>query len=289
VTDRGFQLGDGLFETLRARRGVPIEWNEHIARLTDGAAVLAIRPPDAAVLRAGLAELLDAELLSGSGDEGSAVGDAAVRITISRGSFEGRGTLPAGWDVAPPTAVIQAWVHAPPPAALLARGARAIVAAVRHDPSSPLAGIKVTSRADHVHARLEAERAGADDAVFLTTDGRVGEATSANLFVIRGNELVTPPRSAAILEGATRSWLLRAPEVGALGLTPSEGDLSIDDLVGADEAFLSSSIAGVVPLVEVDGRPVGRGRPGRLTSAIRTAREDWVDRASLAGVPVVRP
>jgi branched-chain amino acid aminotransferase len=288
VDDRGFQLGDGLFETLRARRGVPIEWDEHLARLADGAWVLAIRPPDADTLRAGLAELLDAEQLSGPGDDRGAVGDAAVRITISRGSLEGRGTLPAGWETARPTAVIQAWVHVPPPDALLARGVRAIVASVRHDPSSPLAGIKATSRADHVHAKLEAERAGVDDALFLTTDGRVSETTSANVFVVRGGLAWTPPRTAAVLEGATRSWLLSAAAVRGLELEPSERDLTLDDVVGSDEAFLSSSVAGIVPLVEVDGHPIGDGQPGPRTVALRAAREDWVDRASLAGLAALR-
>ncbi len=283
LTDRGFQLGDGLFETLRARRGVLVEWTEHLERLHEGSAAMAIRLPDAAVLEAAVHELLDAEGLSGPGDDRLAPGDAAVRITVSRGSLDRRGTLPPGWDAADPTIAIQAWAYAPPPASALEAGIRAITSAVRRDPGSPLAGIKTTSRSDYVYAKLEAERARVDDALFLTIDGRVSEATSANVFAIVGDALMTPTTGAAILAGTTRTWLLGAPEVRALGLEPVERDLTPDALVAADEAFLSSSVAGVVPLVELDGRPIGSGRPGPQALAIRAAREAWVDAVSLAG------
>lgn len=282
VTDRGFQLGDGIFETLRARRGVIVEWDEHRARLREGAAVMAIPLPPDEILERGVRELLDAEHLSGPGDDRFAPGDASVRITISRGPLERRGTLPPGWDHASPTVVIQAWCHVPPASGLLERGVRAVAASVRRDPASPLAGIKATSRADYVYAKLEAERAGADDALFLTIDGRISEATSANVFAIVGEELLTPPTGAAILAGTTRTWLLADRAVRAHGLRPGERDLGPDDLVAADEAFLSSSVAGIVPLVALDGRPVGSGRPGPRSAALREARERWIDEVSLA-------
>jgi len=282
VTDRGFQLGDGLFETLRARRGVLIEWDEHIARLIEGAEALVIPLPSGTILEAGVRELLDAEHLSGPGDDRFAPGDATIRITISRGSLERRGTLPPGWDHTAPTVAIQAWPYAPPASGLLERGVRAIASSVHRDPASPLAGIKATSRADYVYAKLEAERAGVDDALFLTLDGRVSEATSSNVFAIVGDALITPTTSAAILAGTTRTWLLADPAVRAIGLRPAQRDLRPDDLVAADEAFLSSSVAGIVPLVAFDGRAIGAGRPGAQTIALRTARERWIDETSLA-------
>jgi branched-chain amino acid aminotransferase len=282
VTDRGFQLGDGLFETLRARRGVLIEWEEHLTRLEEGAEALVIPLPSGAILEAGVRELLDAEHLSGPGDGRFAPGDAAVRITISRGALERRGTLPPGWDHTAPTVAIQAWPYAPPASGLLERGVRAIASSVRRDPASPLTGIKATSRADYVYAKLEAERGGVDDALFLTLDGRVSEATSANVFAITGDALVTPTASAAILAGTTRTWLLGDSAVRELGVLPEERDLRPDDLVAADEAFLSSSVAGIVPLVALDGRPIGAGRPGPRTLELRLARERWIDETSQA-------
>jgi branched-chain amino acid aminotransferase len=283
VTDRGFQLGDGLFETLRARRGVPIEWDEHHARLREGADVLAIRLPTEETLRSGLRVLLDAEHLSGPGDERLAPGDASVRITASRGALPVRGTLPGGWNEAAPTVVIQAWTFAPPAAALLERGLRAITSTVRTEPASPLAGVKTTSRAASVLARLEADRAGADDALFLTPDGALAEATSATLFAVVGDRLVTPPLSAGILAGTTRTWLLAGGAVAPLGLAAEEGVMRPGTLLAADEAFLAASVSGIVPLVSLDGRAIGDGRPGPRTAALREARERWIDERSLEG------
>jgi len=251
--------------------------------MQEGAATLAIPLPSGPALERGVRDLLDAEHLSGPGDDRFAPGDAAVRITISRGSLDRRGTLPPGWDHAAPTVAIQAWCHVSPAAGLLERGVRAIASGVRRDPGSPLVGIKATSRADYVYAKLEAERAGVDDALFLTLDGRISEATSANVFAIAGDELLTPTTAAAVLVGTTRTWLLADPAVRLLGLRPSERDLRPDDLVAADEAFLTSSVAGIVPLVALDGRPIGPGRPGARTAALREARERWIDEVSLAG------
>lgn len=282
VTDRGFQLGDGVFETLRARRGVPIEWREHCVRLHDSAAAIDIRLPYTDdELAAGVRALIDAEGLAGDGSApGSEPGDAALRITVSRGSIERRGLLPTGHEGVIPTVVIQAWPYAPPDAALLERGVGAISSTVRRDPGSPLAGIKATSRADYVFAKLEAERAGVDDALFLTLQGRVSEGTTANVFCISEGHLLTPPIDAAILPGTTRTWLLSDPVVRALGLQPEERDLWPEDLQTADEAFLSSSVAGIVPLTTYEGRPIGTGRPGPRTLALRAAREAWIDAAS---------
>lgn len=282
VTDRSFQLGDGVFETLRARRGVVIEMEGHLQRLHESASATALHlPVDDEHLIRGLRELLEAEELAGDGRAGDP-GDAALRITVSRGPLERRGLLPPGWESVTATIVIQAWPYVPPRAQLLGRGVRAISSAVRHDPGSPLAGIKSTSRADYVYARLEAERAGADDALFLTIDGTISEGTTANVWTLVGDRLLTPPRVAAILPGTTRTWLLH--HAADLGLRAEEAPLTPDDLVGADEAFLSSSVAGIVPLVALDGRAIGRGVPGPWTRGVREARERWIDAVSRIGV-----
>ncbi len=282
IGDRGFLLGDGIFETLRARRGVAIEWAAHSERLHQSADVLSIVLPAAdEALEAGIHDLLGALGLDGVGPDN--VGDAAVRITVSRGSTSKRGLLPSGWRELHSTIVITAWPYEPPPSALLGRGVHAMISAHRRDPSSPLAGVKTTSRADHVHARIEAARAAVDDAIFLTLDGRLSETTTANLWLVNGHRISTPGLDAAILAGTTRGWLLeRATDLDVGVATAEEVDLRVADLLAADEAFLTSSVAGVVPLTSVESQPIGSGLPGPLTIALREARERWIDDRSRA-------
>ena len=283
VTDRGFQLGDGLFETARARRGVVIELDEHLERLRTGCAVFGLNLGlDDDELTEAIAELLAAEELDGTGGDGGPVGDAAIRITVTRGSAERRGLLPAGFEALVPTVAIQAWPYSPTSPELLEQGVRAVTSSIRRDPTSPLAGVKTSSRADYVYARLEADRAEADDALFLTLDGHLSEASAANLFVLNGTVLSTPPLSAAILPGTTRTWLLAHAE--CLGLTAAETDIAPEQLLAADEAFLTGSVAGIVPLVALDGRAVGSGRPGPRGRALRAAREAWIDAMSMAAL-----
>jgi branched-chain amino acid aminotransferase len=266
--DRGFQLGDGVFETLRARGGRPTELAEHLARLRRSADGLDIPLADGldGALATGIDALLEADGLGGPD------GDASIRITVSRGAFAGRGLLPP--EPSDPTIVIQAWPVPPVPADHLDRGLHLAVSSVRRDPENPLAALKTTSRADYVYARLEARRAGADDALFLTTDGHLSEATSANLFLVRGAELATPALACAILPGTTRTWLLGW--AGDVGLNATEGWLTTADLAGADEAFLCSSVAGVLPVTRLDDRPIGEGLPGPWTRRARDAREAFI-------------
>ena len=266
--DRGFQLGDGVFETLRARGGRVTELGEHLARLRRSADGLSIALPATAdaTIAGGIAELLEAEGLAGPD------GDAAIRITVSRGRYLGRGLLPG--DVMAPTIAIQAWPVTPPPSGHLERGLHLVSSRVRRDPSNPLAALKTTSRAEYVFARLEAKAAGGDDALFLTIDGHLSEATTSNVFIVRGNRLATPSLDCAILPGTTRDWILAWAR--RVGLFANEDRLSPDDLAAADEAFLSSSVAGILPVTRFDGRVIGTGAPGPWTARARADREAFI-------------
>jgi branched-chain amino acid aminotransferase len=274
VADRGFQLGDGVFETMRARGGRVTELPEHLARLHRSADGLEIPLPAAvdARLAEGIAALLAADGLDGPD------GDASIRITVSRGVFRSRGTLPPDEGVAA-TLVVQAWpvVAAAPEA--LGRGVHLVTSRIRRDPQDPLATLKTTSRAEYVFAKLEARRAGADDALFLTITDHLSETTSANLFLVRSGpdgaqELATPALECAILAGTTRSWLLGWGE--RVGLRPVEGWLTPAELAAADEAFLCSSVAGVLPVTMVDGARIGDGQPGPWTRRARSDRESMI-------------
>ncbi len=272
VTDRGFQLGDGIFETLRAKGGRCTELPEHVARLRRSAAGLAFELPQNvdAVLADGIARLLAAEGLDGPG------ADASVRITVSRGVWASRGLLPPRDVHLVPTIVVQAWPVEPPPAGHLEHGIALVASRIRRDPQNPIVTLKTTSRADYVYARIEARAAGADDALFLTTAGHLSESTTANVFLVRTApdgvlELATPALDCAILPGTTRSWLLRW--AASAGLRPFEGLLTPDELATADEAFLSSSVAGVLPVTRFNGHPIGAGVPGPWARRARADRE----------------
>ena len=267
VTDRGFQVGDGIFETVRVVGGRALELALHASRLQASSSVLAIALPEdlESYLERAITDLCRANGMSHAGTQ------VAVRITVSRGAVEGRSLFPP--DHVVPNVVVQAWRVDPPAPELLSRGLGLAISDVRRDPASPLATVKTTSRAEFVYAQLEAHRRGADEALFLTTDGHLAEATSACLFLGEAAGLATPSLDCGILVSTTRSWVISAGGP-SLGLAVREARLTPDDLFGADEAFLASSVAGILPVTRVDGRLIGTGRPGVWTLGLRALREN---------------
>jgi branched-chain amino acid aminotransferase len=266
ATDRGFQVGDGIFETILVVGGQAVELGLHVSRLQASAAVMAMPLPEdlERYLGQAMADLCRACGLDGADTR------VAVRVTVSRGAVDGRALLPP--DDVSPNMVLQAWRVDPAPPELFSRGIRLAISGVRRDPASPLATVKTTSRAEFVYAQLEARRRGADDALFLTTDGHVAEATSASIFLVEGVGLATPSLDCGIVVSTTREWVISSGGPG-LGLAVRQGHLTPNDLFAADEAFLASSVAGILPITRVDGRPIGAGTPGAWTLRLRALRE----------------
>ncbi|MEP9378974.1 aminotransferase class IV [Aquabacter sp. CN5-332] len=225
--DRGFTLGDGLFETMQARDGVVLRLDAHLARLARSAAVIDLNLP-AVDFPAALAATLAANGLA----------SGVLRLTVTRGSGP-RGVLPPAAPV--PTVLITA-----APLAAPAPPARLVIAQItRRNEFSPLSGIKSLNYLDNILARQEAAARGADDAVLLNTQGRVAETTIANLFVVCGGEMLTPPLGEGSLPGVMRAEVLR---LGAV-----ERALMPEDLVRAEEIFLTSSL-GIRSVGEMEGR-----------------------------------
>ncbi len=277
VTDRGFQVGDGVFETLRVVGGRVLELPLHAARLQASAAVMALPLPDDLEHRLGraIADVCRANMLDGPAVQ------VAVRVTMSRGAVDGRALLPP--DEVSPNVVVQAWPVEGPPAEPLGGGVSLAISGVRRDPASPLATVKTTSRAEFVYAQIEARRRGADDALFLTTDGHLAEASSASVFLVEGAGLATPSLDCGILVSTTRGWVISSGGPG-LGLAVRQGHLTPDDLFTADEAFLASSVAGIRPITSVDGRLIAAGTPGAWTLRLRVLREK-----AASGIPASGP
>ena len=246
--DHGFLVGDGVFETLRVYAGEPFDLEEHLARLAESAAAMGL-------------ELGGHDLARAARDvlEENALADARMRITVTSGG--GPAGLARGDG--PPTVLVVAAPLTPwPPTS------SAIVSRVRRDEHSPLAGVKTISLAESVVALSEARAAGADEALLLNLAGDVCEATTANVFAVRDGVPVTPPLDSGCLAGITREHVL------ALG--GEERALGPEDVRGADEAFLTSSTREVQPLVAIDGRPVGAGRPGPVTGRLADAYSEMV-------------
>ena len=259
--DRGFTLADGLFETMLVRQGRIFRLDEHLARLERGLQVLQISPASQMrqwVLRA---------VASASAP------DASIRLTVTRGVGRG-GVAPVAETL--PTTVIAIGAMPAFPSSLYEFGLNAHVASGRRNERSMTSGLKTLAYVDAIAAFLEAQRLGADEAIFLDTDAHCSEATASNLFVWTGRTLLTPPVSCGALPGITRAAILEiAP---GLGLAVSEQPFDLEQLLAAQEVFLTSSLRGIAPVVRVGDRPIGSGTPGSVIGRIRAAYDALVER-----------
>jgi len=255
VLDNGFTFGDSVYETLRTYGGRPFHLDRHLARLRRSAGRLAIAIPQADSV---LAAWLDA-LLARAGNA-----ESYVRLIVSRGV----GDISYHFDrISGPTVVMAVKPYDPLPAASYSEGIAVAVVAVRRNPKQALdPAIKSCNLLNNILAVREAQAKGAQEAILLNLRGEVAEGASSNVFVVKHGTVLTPPLSAGILPGITRDVIL---ERGAgLGLAMREETLQVADLLGADEAFITSTLKEAAPVRSVDGLPIGSGRPGPITLRI---------------------
>ena len=240
--ERGFLLGDGLYETLAARGGKVLRLAAHAARLKRGCELLDLPFPTV-----DLAEIFAAVM------KANQLSDAALRLTLTRGPGP-RGLTPP--DAPQPTLLVTA-APLPPAKAPIA----CIIASVtRRNEHSPLARVKSTNCLDNILAKQEAKARGADDALLLNSAGRLAESSAANLFVVKDGKIFTPPLADGCLPGVLRAELLHNLGATEQSLTPA-------DLAGADEIFLTSSL-GVQAVKTIDGKPAGKNPAEPVTQDI---------------------
>lgn len=255
VLDRGLLLGDGVFETVRVKDGVAEYFDEHYARLVESARTVRLRLPWTRDQLAAQCELVCRR---------SRLPDASVRITLTRGIY--RGTLSDTGD--PPRLIVTCAEAARPGAAHYGKGVAVSIASFPKvhaiDPR-----VKATAYLPAVLARLEADEQGCYEAMFLDARGRILELSTASFFVVRDGEVLTPPLRLGILAGVTRGATLRIAR--SLGMKAREAVLRPGELDSWSEAFLTSAVRGVVPVVKLGGRRVGSGRPGPVTKALMAA------------------
>ncbi|MEE8174029.1 MAG: aminotransferase class IV [Dehalococcoidia bacterium] len=260
--DRGFLYGYGIFETMRSYNGGVFRLDRHLARLRRSAERLALASELGAYdLEQAIYRTLEANNLA----------DARIRLTVSAGPGERGLAPPAGG----PITVLVFAEKLVLPLRAYEQGIRAAITSVRRNSLSPLSRIKATGFLDNLVAYSEAVALGADEAILLNEMGFIAEGSTSNIFLVAKGRLLTPSEASGILPGVTREAVLEVAR--ALGIEAVEGGIPLADLLRAEEAFLTSSVREVLPVTSIDGRPVGRGRPGPVTKKLMAAYRHLVE------------
>ncbi len=260
VTDPAVQFGLGVFESLALRAGRTLETSAHLDRLEASARRLGVPLP----AREELADAIARVAAQVTGEAGW------LRIVASR---SGRCVAYAG-EMDPSE---------------MGKAATAILLRWRRSAGDVLAGLKSLNYAGNILGLEEARKKDADEGLWLNTRGHLAEGCSSNLFVVKHRRLFTPSVRDGILPGIVRGLALRAAR--DLGFVIHEGKVRLPRLVGADEAFLTSSTRGVRPLIGFEGHPVGKGVPGPVTLAISSevAKRRGLVRTGVGGAPEEKP
>lgn len=254
--DRGFTLGDGVFDTLVAIGDSFFRIDDHLDRLNVGARLLDIRIPEREQLINNMTRTVRLNGFMYS----------IIRITITRGISQVRGLdVIAGGD---PSVIIKVskWNG---PLDSLPDGRHLVLSNVPRNDLSPLSVIKTLSYTDGVLARLQARQVGADDAIMANTRGSITGATSSNVFAVMGGILVTPPIDDGALPGIARKTILE--EARHLSITVKEISVTAQTILSAEEVFISNVVTGIVPVVCLFSNSVGAGIAGPVTGKLASS------------------
>jgi branched-chain amino acid aminotransferase len=252
VFDHGLLYGDGIFEGIRAYNGRVFKLKEHIDRLFCSAKAILLRMP----LSHG--EIVRAVVETCRRNK---IRDGYVRLLVTRGA----GTLGLNPNRCKnPSVIIIADKIQLYPAALYERGMEIItVPTIRNLHSALNPAIKSLNYLNNILAKIEANNAGCEEAVMLNAEGYVSECTGDNIVIVKAGQVLTPPLSAGALYGITRGVVLDLAREE--GLSVAEPNLTRYDLFNADECFLTGTGAELIPIVKIDGRVIGTGKPGPIT------------------------
>ncbi len=265
VFDSAFLVGDGVWEGIRYHDGVFVHLDRHLDRLFASAAGVHL---DIGRSRTELTGLLD-EIV----ERNAMTTDAHVRLMVTRGTKRTPLQDPRLVDGGPNIVIIAE--HKAPLPRSEGDGVRLTTATVRRPPPNTLdQRWNCHSKIHEVVALLEAIEAGADEALMLDVDGHVATCNSTNFFIVVGDEVWTST-GRHCLNGITRALVIElAPTIG---VTAVERDFTLEDVYRADEAFVTGTYGGLTPVLAVDGRPIGTGRPGPVTAMLADARDRAFD------------
>jgi len=257
VFDHGFLYGEGIYETLRTYHGRPFLFDRHMRRLRNSARMIALDIPFTdGDLASQIRDTMAAATLNGS--------EAYIRVLVTRGI----GELTYDPQATPtPSVVIIVKPQVDPAQDTYEQGVRVvIVEVVRNHPQTVNPMIKSNNLLNCALAAQEALRKGGFEGIMRNYRGELTECTTSNLFIVTGGAALTPPIESGLLPGITREFLF---EIGKeIGVDVREQVLRDSDLFSADEAFLTSTTREAVPIVNVDDRTIGSGRPGPVTKRL---------------------
>jgi branched-chain amino acid aminotransferase len=256
VYDHGLLYGDGVFEGMRSYGGKVFRLEAHLDRLWESATAICLTIP---MTQAQMAAEIDRTLAMNE------IVDGYIRLIVTRGA----GYLGLSPDKTsdPQVIIITDFIELYPDE-LYEKGLEIITAStVRNHPAALSPRIKSLNYLNNILAKIEGIRAGYLEALMLNHKGEVAECTGDNVFLVKDGRLYTPPLDAGILAGITRAAVIELAE--AAGIAVHEGPLTRHDVYVADECFLTGSAAEVVPVVKVDYRTIGDGKPGPVTCRLK--------------------
>ena len=270
VFDHGLLYGDGVFEGIRAYHGRVFRLKEHIDRLFYSAKAILLEIPmsHAEIMRATVETCRKNNLR-----------DGYIRLVVTRGV----GTLGLNPNRCkkPSVIIIADKIQLYPPE-FYQRGLELVTVPTTRNLHSALnPAIKSLNYLNNILAKIEANNAGVEEAIMLNAEGFVAEGTGDNVFIVKNGALSTPPLSAGALYGITRQTVIEL--AWEAGLKVSEPNLTRYDLFNADECFLTGTGAEIVPVVKIDGRVIGNGKPGAIT---RRLEEDYHALTKVSGEPI---
>jgi branched-chain amino acid aminotransferase len=257
--DSGFLYGAGLFETMRSYNGVVFRLDDHLNRLLASAKALSIEHAcSKEYLSDAVQKVLEANKLT----------DARIRLTLSAGSMSKSQEKPKA------TMLITATKLQPYPAEYYKKGVLVVLCPSRQNVSDPTCGHKTTSYLPRMLALKQAHEKKAAEALWFTTDGRLAEGCVSNVFIVKDSTLYTPAANTPVLPGIARKTVCEIARKHNIALI--EKDLSIDDLLSANEVFLTNVIMQVMPVAAIEKHAVGSGKPGEITKKISELYERFV-------------
>src|SRR5437773_3310339 len=255
IFDHGLLYGDGIFDGIRFYNGRVFRLEEHLARLWDSARSICLKIPMT------MREMTEAVLETIRQNH---LRDGYIRLLVTRGTGN-LGLNPM--QCKSPSVIIIAATIALYHEDFYRKGLSIVTCATRRsNPAALNPAVKSLNYLNNVMARIEANLAGADEALMLNDAGNVAECTADNVIIINRGQIFTPPITAGALRGITRSIVFDIG--GELSIKACESDITRHDVFVADECFLTGTAAEIVPVVKVDGRSIGNGKPGPITTRI---------------------